>query len=44
MKNLIKKLIQKNQLTKIHATSNINGFGVGPIIELRMGVYKMGGV
>lgn len=40
MKTLIKKLTKKSQTTTLHATSNINGQGVGPIIEIRVGVYK----
>jgi len=40
MKNLIKKFTTKSKTTTLPASSNINGQGVGPIIEIRVGVYK----
>ncbi|WP_265936591.1 hypothetical protein [Acinetobacter sp. WCHAc010034] len=40
MKTLIKKFSKNAKTTTLQATSNINGRGVGPIIEVRLGVYK----
>ncbi|MDY7373594.1 hypothetical protein UE233_13290 [Acinetobacter oleivorans] len=40
MKSLIKKFTKKPQSVTLPASSNINGKGVGPIIEMRAGVYK----
>ncbi|MDK4792273.1 MAG: hypothetical protein OC189_09565 [Acinetobacter sp.] len=40
MKNLIKKFTKQSKVTTLPASSNINGKGVGPIIEIRVGVYK----